>query len=78
MPKTYGTRVRNMLLASPESVDFRSLSGYYYEFGVKLIEFLIDDQLPHIIDKVSYNNAFAFCMYSYLRSFFYVCVYIGI
>ncbi|KAG1176104.1 hypothetical protein G6F70_000068 [Rhizopus microsporus] len=33
MPKTYGTRVRNMLLASPESVDFRSLSGYYYEFG---------------------------------------------
>lgn len=67
-----------MLLASPESVDFRSLSGYYYEFGVKLIEFLIDDQLPHIIDKVSYNNAFAFCMYSYLRSFFYVCVYIGI
>ncbi|CEG68356.1 DNA replication protein [Rhizopus azygosporus] len=51
MPKTYGTRVRNMLLASPESVDFRSLSGYYYEFGVKLIEFLIDDQLPHIIDK---------------------------
>lgn len=72
MPKTYGTRVRNMLLASPESVDFRSLSGYYYEFGVKLIEFLIDDQLPHIIDKVSYNNTFVFCMYSYIYSFFYI------
>ncbi|KAG1471898.1 hypothetical protein G6F56_001848 [Rhizopus delemar] len=52
MPKTYGTKVRNMLVASPESVDFRSLGPYFYEFGVKLVTFIEDQELPGVLQKV--------------------------
>ncbi|CAO3674875.1 unnamed protein product [Rhizopus stolonifer] len=51
MPKTYGTKVRNMLVASPESVDFRSLGPYFYEFGVKLVTFVEDQDLPGVLQK---------------------------
>ncbi|KAG0739132.1 hypothetical protein G6F57_011751 [Rhizopus arrhizus] len=51
IPRTYGTKVRNMLVASPESVDFRSLGAYFYEFGVKLVDFVVDEKLPGILEK---------------------------
>lgn len=56
IPRTYGTKVRNMLVASPESVDFRSLGAYFYEFGVKLVDFVVDEKLPGILEKVMWKK----------------------
>ncbi|CAO3643384.1 unnamed protein product [Mucor hiemalis] len=51
LPKTFGTRVRNALDASPTSVDFRLLCPYFYLFGVKLLDLVVDDSLSKILKE---------------------------
>ena len=51
LPRAYGTRVRNSLDASPTSIDFRQVSPYFYQFGTKLYDLIIDDQLPATLEK---------------------------
>lgn len=54
LPKTFGTRVRNALDASPTSVDFRLLCPYFYLFGVKLLDLVVDDSLSKVLKEVNY------------------------
>ncbi|KAI7900953.1 uncharacterized protein BX663DRAFT_515837 [Cokeromyces recurvatus] len=51
LPKTYGTKVRNALDASPVLVDFRLLCPYFYLFGIKLLDLVVDDKLGGILQK---------------------------
>lgn len=53
LPKTFGTRVRNALDASPTSVDFRLLCPYFYLFGVKLLDLVVDEALSKVLKEVS-------------------------
>jgi hypothetical protein len=48
----YGTKVRNVLDADPMTVDYRILCPYFYLFGLKLLEFIVDEALPGILEKV--------------------------
>lgn len=52
LPKSFGTRVRNALDASPSSVDFRLLCPYFYLFGLKLLELVVDKPLATVLNKV--------------------------
>ncbi|KAI7892130.1 uncharacterized protein EV154DRAFT_505722 [Mucor mucedo] len=45
LPKTFGTRVRNALDASASNVDFRLLCPYFYLFGLKLLDLVVDKPL---------------------------------
>ncbi|KND02791.1 uncharacterized protein SPPG_01872 [Spizellomyces punctatus DAOM BR117] len=49
LPKCFGHRVRNDLNASPTSVNLGSLCSYYYRFGVKIINLVVDAMLPDIL-----------------------------
>ncbi|KAI8884893.1 GINS complex, Psf3 component [Backusella circina FSU 941] len=51
LPKMYGTKVRNVLDADPMTVDYRILCPYFYLFGLKLLEFIVDEALPGILEK---------------------------
>lgn len=51
LPKTFGTRVRNALDASPTSVDFRLLCPYFYLFGVKLLDLVVDEALSKVLKE---------------------------
>ncbi|KAI9357408.1 hypothetical protein BD770DRAFT_388660 [Pilaira anomala] len=51
LPKTFGTRVRNVLDASPTNVDFRLLCPYFYLFGVKLLDLVVDDSLSKVLKE---------------------------
>jgi GINS complex subunit 3 len=53
LPKTYGSNVRNALQASPTTVDFKSLCPYFFAFGAKLLELVVDIQLPSVLEKVT-------------------------
>lgn len=51
LPKTYSTKVRNVLDASPTSVDFKLLCPYFYLFGRKLLDLVVDDSLTSVLEK---------------------------
>ncbi|KAG0174706.1 DNA replication protein [Apophysomyces sp. BC1015] len=51
IPKTYGRRVRNALAASALNVDFRVLCPYFYTFGTKLVELVMDEDLAPTLSE---------------------------
>ncbi|KAI9486314.1 MAG: hypothetical protein EXX96DRAFT_548624 [Benjaminiella poitrasii] len=51
LPRTFGTKVRNALDASPALVDFRLLCPYFYIFGIKLLDLVLDDKLGGVLHK---------------------------
>ncbi|KAI8065342.1 uncharacterized protein B0P05DRAFT_213927 [Gilbertella persicaria] len=51
LPKIYGTKVRNVLDVSATSVDFKMLCPYFYLFGIKLLDLVVDDSLAGVLEK---------------------------
>lgn len=49
LPKGYGIRVRNDILAGPASVRLRDFSYYYFELGFRISELLNDENLLGIL-----------------------------
>ena len=58
LPKTYGTKVRNVLDVGATGVDFKLLCPYFYLFGIKLLDLVVDDSLAGVLEKVMYFSSF--------------------
>ncbi|KAI9012745.1 hypothetical protein BC832DRAFT_589730 [Gaertneriomyces semiglobifer] len=51
LPVCFGHRVRNDLAASPMAVNLNRLCPYFYRFGVKIINLVVDAMLPTILSN---------------------------
>ncbi|OAD67534.1 hypothetical protein PHYBLDRAFT_151439 [Phycomyces blakesleeanus NRRL 1555(-)] len=51
IPSFFGRRVRNNLNASPTNVDLQSACPYFYVFGTKLVDTVVDDTLGPLMQK---------------------------
>ncbi|KAI7872835.1 hypothetical protein BDF14DRAFT_1749232 [Spinellus fusiger] len=51
IPRSYGRRIRNNLNASPTHVDLHSACPYFYLFGTKLVDTVLDDTLGPLMQK---------------------------
>ncbi|CEP07521.1 hypothetical protein [Parasitella parasitica] len=51
LPKIYGTKVRNALDAGATNVDFKMLCPYFYLFGRKLLDLVVDDSLTGVLER---------------------------
>ncbi|KAI8638397.1 DNA replication complex GINS protein psf3 [Parasitella parasitica] len=51
LPKTYNTKVRNALDAGATNVDLKMLCPYFYLFGKKLLDLVVDDSLTGVLER---------------------------
>lgn len=49
LPKCFSQRTRNDLNAAPTCVNLNRLCPYYYRFGVKIIDLIVDETLPQVL-----------------------------
>ncbi|TPX42841.1 hypothetical protein SeMB42_g04967 [Synchytrium endobioticum] len=51
LPKYYQVKVRNDLKASPTVVNLYQLCPYFYEFGIRIVNLIVDDVLCKVLSE---------------------------
>ncbi|KAL4472859.1 hypothetical protein ABPG72_020593 [Tetrahymena utriculariae] len=65
IPKIYRSQFQNSLLADPTVINLREKSNYFYEFGLKMAEYLEDPKLIDILICVFLKRAKQFAKLSF-------------
>lgn len=50
VPKVFNEAHREMIQADPVVVDLHTLSPYFYDFGIEVVNFPIGDEAPSVAD----------------------------